>query len=640
MGIKIPARQHDNRDLPSFRRRLLIVITSIFFVFIVLMAGIIYLSAVTQVMNDFNNTRLQTEKTFVSSALLTEYGVESFDSQYDFLLQDRILQFLHAYQEKRTDPTAVDLEALKKKVSPGAPGDLELFLINKSGVVEYTTYQKDKNIDFSKYPDFFSSLTSIRLGDEFRSDPWIRDFDNSQVYWKYGYLPTDDHEYILEIGLRNENYSRMHTEMITQLRRVATDALNIPGLIHADVYDKAHRKSSIWSDDGQKNRSMSSGSLNGVKLEEVLNRTLESKESSVIDRSDQKQIISVQYINLSTTRSTSGAERSYVGVLVFSTDPIEQLILLYRAGFILITIIALLLALIAARHLSAYISRPIEMMTEDVGIIASSSLSHQVRETGVHETEKLRRSINSLVASIKDYIAEIENQQQELRTELRLRVKAENALEKANKRLTQLSQITRHDILNQITALQIFLEIIPGTTDKQSADEYTGKAQKVLSSITTLLSFTYDYEQIGQDGPAWQNIGNILDDLQDEFSDQIQIEHSCSGVEILADRLIKKVFYNLIDNTIRHGAASTVTVSFEEKDSGYLIYQDDGCGIEESDKERIFSRGYGRGTGIGMAFIREVLESDDITIRENGDEGKGARFEIGIPPDHYRIIET
>ncbi len=71
-----------------------------------------------------------------------------------------------------------------------------------------------------------------------------------------------------------------------------------------------------------------------------------------------------------------------------------------------------------------------------------------------------------------------------------------------------------------------------------------------------------------------------------------------------------------------------------------MIYQDDGFGIVESDKEKIFSRGYGKGTGIGMAFIREVLESDDIAIRENGIEGKGARFEIMVPPDHYRITET
>ena len=166
---------------------------------------------------------------------------------------------------------------------------------------------------------------------------------------------------------------------------------------------------------------------------------------------------------------------------------------MYRTGFILITIIALVLGLIAARYLSAYISRPIEMMTEDIGIIASSSLSHYVRETGVYETENLRRNINSLVVSIKEYIVEIESQQQELRNELILRVKAETALEKANKRLLQLSQITRHDILNQITALQIFLEIIPGASDKETIDEYAGRAQKVLSSITTLISFTYDY---------------------------------------------------------------------------------------------------------------------------------------------------
>ncbi len=286
----------------------------------------------------------------------------------------------------------------------------------------------------------------------------------------------------------------MHTDMITQLRRVASDALSIPGLIHVDVYDKAYRKSTIWSDDGKKNRSMSSGSLSGDELEEVINRTLETKKSYIIDKSDQKQIISIQYVNLSTTRSTSGAERSYVGVLVFSTDTIDHVVLLYRTGFILITIIALVLSLIAARYLSAYISRPIEMMTEDIGIIASSSLSHQVRETGVYETENLRRNINSLVVSIKEYIVEIESQQQELRNELILRVKAETALEKANKRLLQLSQITRHDILNQITALQIFLEIIPGASDKETIDEYAGRAQKVLSSITTLVSFTYDYE--------------------------------------------------------------------------------------------------------------------------------------------------
>ena len=139
--------------------------------------------------------------------------------------------------------------------SSGSPDQLELYIINKSGVVEYTTYKNDTNVDFSKYPDFYSSLISVLNSSEFRSDPWIRDFKDPLVYWKYGYLPTDDHEYILEIGLRNGNYSKMHTEMVKLLRNVTVEGLKISSLIHVDVYDKAHRKSTIWSDDGVRNRS-------------------------------------------------------------------------------------------------------------------------------------------------------------------------------------------------------------------------------------------------------------------------------------------------------------------------------------------------------------------------------------------------
>jgi signal transduction histidine kinase len=281
------------------------------------------------------------------------------------------------------------------------------------------------------------------------------------------------------------------------------------------------------------------------------------------------------------------------------------------------------------------------MMTEDIGIIASSHLTHSVRATGLYETEKLRASINLMVASINDYIIEIETQKTAIKSELILREKAEASLAKANKRLTQLSQITRHDILNQITPLQAYLELIPNEDEKSKVSMYTEKATIVLKRILMLLSFTYDYERIGENGTIWQNIGKLLDQSKDEFSNRITIIHTCDTLEILADRLIKKVFYNLIDNTIRHGnTADTVRVFFEERDETcYLIYQDNGTGIPEKEKEMIFHRGFGKGTGFGMAFIREVLEYNDIRIYENGIEGQGVRFEILIPKNNYRIFQ-
>ncbi len=636
-----PDLREENAKYPSYRTRLFIVITLIIFLFILLISCITYVYTVDQVMYEFNNTRMQTEKNFVSSAILVEYGVESFDSQYDFLLHERLQRFLKAYREAGGNPARIDLEGLKRVMSEGVSGTIELYVINKSGVIEYTTYPKDYLVDFSKYPTFFSSLTKIRQGDVFRSDPWIRSYTDSQLYWKYGYLPTEDHEYLLEIGLLNANYSQLHKEMVINLRKIASEGLTSPSLLHVEVYDKAHRKQAIWSEETTQNISSLTGLFAGKELNSLLNQTFERKQAMLIENPQKHQIISIQYLNLSTTRSASGAEMSYVGFLVFSTEDIAKTIDWYRTGILIITFIALLMAVIIAEYLSVYISRPIEMMSDDVNIITSSSLSHSVRATGVRETEQLRKNINQMVANIKDYITEIEYSQGELKTELGLRRKAEESLERVNKRLTQLTQITRHDILNQITALYVYLDEIPETSDKAEVDEYARKAHAVLDTITHLLRYTYEVENIGLKGPIWQSPAKILDQCQEEFLDRITIIHHVDTIEILATPLFSKVFYNLIDNTIRHGKkAKFIQVGFEDRvHSGCLVYEDDGAGVPPVDKERIFERGYGAGTGFGMAFIKEILESDEMKIVERGVQGNGVRFEITIPCTHYRIID-
>ena len=54
------------------------------------------------------------------------------------------------------------------------------------------------------------------------------------------------------------------------------------------------------------------------------------------------------------------------------------------------------------------------------------------------------------------------------------------------------------------------------------------------------------------------------------------------------------------------------------------------------EKERIFERGYGKNTGLGQFLAREILAITGITIAENGEPGRGARFEITVPKGQYR----
>jgi signal transduction histidine kinase len=58
-----------------------------------------------------------------------------------------------------------------------------------------------------------------------------------------------------------------------------------------------------------------------------------------------------------------------------------------------------------------------------------------------------------------------------------------------------------------------------------------------------------------------------------------------------------------------------------------------------AEKEKIFERGFGKNTGFGLAISRDILDITGITIRETGEPGRGARFEITVPQGMWRIIE-
>ena len=105
-----------------------------------------------------------------------------------------------------------------------------------------------------------------------------------------------------------------------------------------------------------------------------------------------------------------------------------------------------------------------------------------------------------------------------------------------------------------------------------------------------------------------------------------------------ADPLFEKIFYNLIDNSLRHGKqVSEIAITSKKDESGVtLVYEDNGTGIPPAEKVRIFERGYGKNTGLGLYLVQEILSLTDITIQETGKPGHGARFEIQIPQQSFR----
>ncbi|MDD1664065.1 MAG: ATP-binding protein, partial [Methanomicrobiales archaeon] len=119
----------------------------------------------------------------------------------------------------------------------------------------------------------------------------------------------------------------------------------------------------------------------------------------------------------------------------------------------------------------------------------------------------------------------------------------------------------------------------------------------------------------------------------------VRIDVQIHGLEIFADLLLEKVFYNLIDNAFRYGGLAMTTIRFtvhREGDSLMILCEDDGLGISDEVRKNLFRRGYGKHTGYGLFLIREILAISGLTIAENSRPGSGARFEILVPKGLYR----
>ncbi|MBT8508342.1 hypothetical protein AZH53_07980 [Methanomicrobiaceae archaeon CYW5] len=214
------------------------------------------------------------------------------------------------------------------------------------------------------------------------------------------------------------------------------------------------------------------------------------------------------------------------------------------------------------------------------------------------------------------------------------------ALEEANKKLGLLSSITRHDVLNQIHVILSYVELLKDELPPlEPATTYLKGVETAAHTIHGQINFTRDYHRMGVEAPVWQRVAEVFQENRYAWGpDTLTVRTDVDDVEVYADPMLEKVFYNLLDNAVRHGnGVTTVTVSFrEENGAGIIVVEDDGSGVPEGEKERIFERGVGKNTGFGLFLTREVLGLTSITIHETGRVGEGARFELRVPPGVWR----
>jgi PAS domain S-box-containing protein len=223
------------------------------------------------------------------------------------------------------------------------------------------------------------------------------------------------------------------------------------------------------------------------------------------------------------------------------------------------------------------------------------------------------------------------------------RKSAEEALRQVNRKLNLLSSLTRHDILNKVSVLLGYLDKAKTLAQDTTLIDYLDRMDTSTKAIGKLVRFTRDYKDLGINPPRWIALKDCLNEVTEWIDpNTVRLALDVGEWEIYADPQVTRVFKNIFENARIHGKHVTEIGVECKKNNRELdvIIQDNGTGIPEELKKEIFEPGMMRNRGLGLFLAKEILSITGLAIEETGVPGKGARFEIHVPLECFRVHQV
>jgi PAS domain S-box-containing protein len=212
-------------------------------------------------------------------------------------------------------------------------------------------------------------------------------------------------------------------------------------------------------------------------------------------------------------------------------------------------------------------------------------------------------------------------------------------LDAVNEKLRVVGGLTRHDVRNKLSTITGNAYLLKRRlAGNGKAIGKLEEMEKAIQQAVKIFEFAKTYEMLGAEELAYIDVEKTVEEAVSLFAGQntVRVINDCHGLTVWADSLLRELFYNLTDNSLKHGQkAARIRVYYEKpsQDSLKLVYEDDGIGIPLIEKPKLFTEGYSTGgsTGHGLYLIKRMIEVYGWAIQETGTPGKGAQFTITIP---------
>jgi diguanylate cyclase (GGDEF)-like protein/PAS domain S-box-containing protein len=316
----------------------------------------------------------QSQQTVTNTISITEKSYEFVSLSYDELMKKCLIDFERAYEVAGGKVELIDLEHLKNKYD----GKMDLYIINKDGVITHSTFPLALGIDFSNMPNFLEYLEAIRLGDEIFISRVTSDLRTKELR-KWGYIPTVDHQYTLEVGIAADELSK-YIKGIDYVEIEKSIMNNNPYVKKLRVYDMndvalgyeeetvPEAKTKILDEIFEKGANFRVIGLNSlIEREYIYLNTFDD------DLEESKKIIEIEYDN-HYVMDMINKRRNTIIVLMIAHSIISLLVIIYMTN--------------------RFITKPLILLTSKIDNIDVSNLEIDLPFTGDNEIGKLVLAFN------------------------------------------------------------------------------------------------------------------------------------------------------------------------------------------------------------------------------------------------------
>lgn len=545
----------------SFPRIVMAVILILFIVAIGAFSTFSYLEVHDALVSNYQFSQAQSEEGLATSLVLVDRGLELFDSLPDAQMEMALGEISREYEAAGRDPAQIDLAAVKARLQGSFDGTIEFYVINETGIIEYSTFEDDIGVDFKRWPEYYAAYTDVRLGGAFSADRSA--FGVQGILRKFAYLPMPDHRYVVQMSLQSPEFHAIREKFSSQMALQQCMRLN-PDIVEIRLFDRMPRcrcnaTSGFFPSDYAP----------GDDVLAMVSRAFATGMPQEIAVPADETRIRYIYLDMPDSDCLSSPHMDLVAQITYSEHALNEAIAGQLLFHSVIALVAIILGGLVAVGASRFVTRPITMLAEDVEAISDGDLDHPIRTPWNSDIRALSRNIALLVARLKDNLVTVRKYSDHL--ELLINDRTEQ-LEKTNVELNRYLDLLKYSVRNASNEIQSQLHLQKASLDEEDTtliDAALATARRTDSTVAT-ISRLRRASMFGE-SPHSHPI-----DLNEAIGEAIRGHHASvhytgESIMVLADELLTLAVFNLIQFCNRVHEHGAISITTEEKERTAVV---------------------------------------------------------------------